>query len=163
MLVRIVVLTSALFSATASAGGQFTYYQVASDGLSKTLAPGEVDLSYPPPGVPTPIIDLSKGERNEGVPISGAAQRGQRQPHIVISLQQQLDTPVMSTASSGKAMASAYNQKRPGDPRDPNHFAVSEQKYRGADQRAFIQSILARMPPGSSAQRYAASVAAGER
>ncbi|MFC1665790.1 hypothetical protein ACFL17_09235, partial [Pseudomonadota bacterium] len=49
----------------------------------------ERDLTYPPPGTPTPIVDLNKGESNRGVIISDeeaeARNRSFREGHILIT------------------------------------------------------------------------------
>lgn len=60
----------ASWAAASQADGQIYYVIVDKDGNEQLFDQAPVDLSYPPRGEKLSYIDISKGEKNEGVPIS---------------------------------------------------------------------------------------------
>lgn len=71
---------------TSQAAGQTVYVVVDKNGNEQVFDRSPVDLSYPPRGQKLSVIDISKGEKNEGIPISAQEYTArQNQTRLIIT------------------------------------------------------------------------------
>lgn len=71
---------------TSQASGPIYYVVIDKNGNEQAFDDAPVDLSYPPPGEKLKVIDISKGEKNEGVPISAQEQASRLdKPRVIIT------------------------------------------------------------------------------
>ena len=70
-----------------SAAQAWNYRVLQNNKESIEIAPGAIDLTYPPAGVKAKFI--TKGERNEGVPLEiGESKIRQSSPHLIVYLKE---------------------------------------------------------------------------